>query len=429
MKFKLETEFQESEIGRIPKEWKVMRLGDISRIVSGYTFPLEMQGKTDGKYPFIKVNDMNSSYKYIDNAENYIDEIDLPILKARPFPVGTIIFPKIGMAIRLNKFRILKREALFDNNIAGIIVYNEKAHNEYLYYYLQGRIDLMSLAGMTTVPSITKTKLEKLLIPLPPLKEQEKIAEILSTVDRTIEVVDAGVARLEGLKKALMRELLTGRIRVREENGKTVFYRETEFQDTEIGKIPKDWKAVKLKEIVEPRKEIVEPNQVEPFTPYVGLEHVESGEVKLKRFGKAEDVKSTKLKFYKKDILYGKLRPYLDKAVISDINGVCSTDFIVMKTIYNVLPEYLIWILHSERFIRYSIQSMRGTNHPRTSWESLANFIVHLPPMIEQKAIANILFAVERLIELYDEEKARLERLKKKLMDLLLTGRVRVVEE
>jgi type I restriction enzyme S subunit len=263
----------------------------------------------------------------------------------------------------------------------------------------------------------------------PPLNEQVRIAEILSTVDRAIEVVDAGVVRLEGLKKALMSELLTGRIRVREENGKTVFYRETEFQEIEIGRIPKEWKAVKLKEIVEPRKEIVEPNQVEPFTPYVGLEHVESGEVKLKRFGKAEDVKSTKLKFYKKDILYGKLRPYLDKAVISDINGVCSTDFIVMKTIYNVLPEYLIWILHSERFIRYSIQSMRGTNHPRTSWESLANFIVHLPPMIEQKAIANILFAVERLIELYDEEKARLERLKKKLMDLLLTGRVRVVEE
>jgi len=215
--FYRETEFQEIEIGRIPKEWKVTRLGDISRIVSGYTFPLEMQGKTDGKYPFIKVNDMNSSYKYIDNAENYVDEIDLPILKARPFPVGTIIFPKIGMAIRLNKFRILKREALFDNNIAGIIVYNEKAHNEYLYYYLQGRIDLMSLAGMTTVPSITKTTLEKLLIPLPPLKEQEKIAKTLSTIDRTIELYYEEKAKFEKLKRGLTDLLLTGRVRVMEE--------------------------------------------------------------------------------------------------------------------------------------------------------------------------------------------------------------------
>jgi type I restriction enzyme S subunit len=420
MKFKLETEFQESEIGRIPKEWKVMRLGDISRIVSGYTFPLEMQGKTDGKYPFIKVNDMNSSYKYIDNAENYIDEIDLPILKARPFPVGTIIFPKIGMAIRLNKFRILKREALFDNNIAGIIVYNEKAHNEYLYYYLQGRIDLMSLAGMTTVPSITKTKLEKLLIPLPPLKEQEKIAEILSTVDRTIEVVDAGVARLEGLKKALMRELLTGRIRVREENGKTVFYREIEFRETEIGKIPRDWKVVKLGEVVEiwdkyriPVKE--NERKPGPF-PYCGANgiidyidgYTHDGEFVLLAedggfFGRFE--KSAY-------IMRGKFWANNHVHVLKAIKGTIISEFLMHYLNFTDLTPFIT-----------------GSTRPKLNQEAMKKIPIALPSLVEQMKIADILSTVDRTIELYYEERTRLDRLKRGLMDLLLTGRVRVVEE
>jgi type I restriction enzyme S subunit len=102
VKFKLETEFQETEIGKIPSEWKIVKLKDIGKIVSGFTFPLELQGKRSGKYPFVKVNDMNNSFKYIYSAENYVDDDELVKLKAKPHPPNTIIFPKIGMAVRLN---------------------------------------------------------------------------------------------------------------------------------------------------------------------------------------------------------------------------------------------------------------------------------------------------------------------------------------
>ena len=112
--FYKETDFKQTPIGKIPKQWRIVRLENVAEVVNGYTFPLGLQGKKTGKFPFLKVGDMNKAYKYIFDADNYVDESDLRKLKAKPFPKGTIIFPKIGMAMRLNKFRILGQDALFD---------------------------------------------------------------------------------------------------------------------------------------------------------------------------------------------------------------------------------------------------------------------------------------------------------------------------
>jgi len=129
------------------------------------------------------------------------------------YPPNTIIFPKIGMALYLNKFRILKTWGTFDNNVAGVIP--KKHEPEFLYYYFVGKVDLKRLSNQTTAPSIRKSTLEALIIPLPPLEEQRKIAEILSTVDKKLELEKKRKEKLERIKKGLMNDLLTGRRRVR----------------------------------------------------------------------------------------------------------------------------------------------------------------------------------------------------------------------
>jgi len=206
-------EFKDTEIGRIPKEWKVVKLSDKAEVVSGFGFPLDYQGKRSGKYPFIKVNDLNLTQKYAITADNFIDDEDLKALKAEVFPPNTIIFPKIGMAIYLNKFRILKTWGTFDNNIAGVIP--KEINPEFLFYYFLGKTDLKQLSGRTTAPSIRKTTLESILIPYPSLPEQQKIAEILSTVDKKLELERNEKTRLERIKQGLMDLLLTGKIRVK----------------------------------------------------------------------------------------------------------------------------------------------------------------------------------------------------------------------
>jgi type I restriction enzyme S subunit len=206
-------EFKDTKIGKIPKKWEIIRLGDIAEVESGFGFPLEYQGRKSGKYPFIKVGDMNKFEKYLTSAENFVEEEDVKSLKAKTFPPNTIIFPKIGMAIYLNKFRMLKTWATFDNNVAGVIP--KQCEPEFLFYYFVGKVDLKQLSSRTTAPSIRKTALESLMVPLPPPSEQQKIAEILSLTDEQIQLKKSEKTRLECVKHGLMNLLLTGKVRVK----------------------------------------------------------------------------------------------------------------------------------------------------------------------------------------------------------------------
>ena len=90
------------------------------------------------------------------------------------------------------------------------------------------------------------------------------------------------------------------------------------------------------------------------------------------------------------------------------------------------MKEFLIHILHSNDFIKHGIATTTGTNHPRTSWSAISKFKFGLPQRSEQQNIANILSAIDMKLELEKKEKIRLERIKRGLMDLLLTGKVRV---
>ena len=161
-------------------------LGDIAELRSGVGFPKVFQGKRNGDFPFAKVGDISevvrSGNNCIKDAPNWICEEDLPAIKGKPFPSGTIAFAKIGEAIRQN-FRVLSScPMLFDNNVMGIIPNQNIVYTQYLFYFLR-TIDLYSLAEKTTVPSIRKSTLERLFLPLPPLEEQKRIAVILDKAD------------------------------------------------------------------------------------------------------------------------------------------------------------------------------------------------------------------------------------------------------
>jgi type I restriction enzyme S subunit len=320
--------------------------------------------------------------------------------------------------------------------IMPIIELNKK----FLYYYLMVNFEkFRSTTVGTGIPHVNKKVFEEFPISVPPLHEQVRIAGILSTVDRAIEVVDAGVARLEGLKKALMRELLTGRIRVREENGKLVFYRETEFQDTEIGKIPREWRVKKLGELV--------------FEMYYGLTAKAVDQPTELRMLRTTDIKDNyrvdwdSLPYCEiTDNRRSNIQKYLlrkNDLVVSRA-GTTGMSILVDKDLNDVIfGSYLIKIKLNEsvaypKFIHYFMQSslywnqllpkQAGSTLKNISLPILKNILTPLPPINEQKLIPEILSTLDRTIELYHEERIRLDRFKRGLMDLLLTGKIRVVE-
>jgi type I restriction enzyme, S subunit len=159
-------------------------LSRVLEVVSGFGFPLEHQGDNAGTIPFFKVGDMNLPANRVEMREwnNAIDSKVLALLRARTYPKGTVIFPKIGAAIATGKKRILSSEATFDNNVMGLIP-GHFVDPRYLYYWTL-TFDFTKISNIGPVPSIRKSTVEKVEFPLLPLLEQERIVEILDQADR-----------------------------------------------------------------------------------------------------------------------------------------------------------------------------------------------------------------------------------------------------
>jgi type I restriction enzyme S subunit len=413
VKFKQETEFQktETEIGKIPREWRIVRLIEIAEVRGGKKLPENVESVV-----FIPMEAVPDNSLYVNYVIRNAGEVKSYVY-CEP---GDLLVAKITPSFENGKQGIVPYDLPGKFALATTEVYPIKCNNIdklFLFYLLKYppiRSKLASLMrGTTGRRRVSREALENTLLPYPPIHEQRRIAEILSTVDRVIEGVDAGVVRLEGLKKALMRELLTGRIRVREENGKPIFYRETEYQDTEIGKIPKEWKIVKLKEILTLRNGKRPTLSEEGWVPVYGANGImgytadflidNDYTIVIGRVGASGEVHLAQGKIW-----------------VSD-NALYSEKFNSSK----VFMPFLYYLLKDKKLSRFA----HKTTHPIITQSFLNNLPIQLPSLAEQQIIADILLTIDGAIELYYKEKDVLGRLKKGLMDVLLTGKVRMRED
>ncbi|MCO8055515.1 restriction endonuclease subunit S [Acinetobacter towneri] len=179
-------------------------LGSVVDLQAGIGFPTRLQGKTSGKFPFAKVGDISRNGRtgkpILSTVDNYIDQTDVESLRAKIIPEGSILFAKIGEAIKQNHRVISHRSLLIDNNAMAAIP-SEKIDNLYLYYFLK-QVDFYRLAPATTVPALRKSDLEKIKIPLPPLAEQRRIASILDKADELRQKRQQAIEKLDQLLQA-----------------------------------------------------------------------------------------------------------------------------------------------------------------------------------------------------------------------------------
>jgi type I restriction enzyme, S subunit len=134
--------------------------------------------------------------------------------------------------------------------------------------------------------------------------------------------------------------------------------------------------------------------------PYVGLEHIEEGSLRLIGIGNAKNVTSTKFRFSKGDILFGKLRPYFRKVIRPGFDGVCSTDIWVVRSKEGIDQGYLYYWMASNDFVNFATQGSEGTKMPRAKWDHVGRFQRQRLGVAEQRAIAHILGSLDDRIEL-----------------------------
>ena len=179
--------------------WPVVAIKEVASVESGFGFPTAYQGKTDGKIPFLKVSDMNlpGNETRIVSWNNVVSSDVLRRLKAKTFPAGTIIFPKIGAAIATNKKRILTCPSTYDNNVMGIAPDAGRLSSPFLHTWLIG-FDLSRWASGAQPPSMRKTVVEEHKIPLPSLAIQQTIVAELEAEQALVAANRELVERMEG---------------------------------------------------------------------------------------------------------------------------------------------------------------------------------------------------------------------------------------
>ena len=182
--------------------------------------------------------------------------------------------------------------------------------------------------------------------------------------------------------------------------------------------------TVRLADLCELIADPVRPG-ARPDAMYLGLEHLAPGRLVRIGCGKALDRRSNTSAFQPKDVLYGKLRPYLDKAVLSEEAGVCTTELLVLRSREDVDPRFLAALVHSPGFVEYAVSGTTGVQHPRTSWAHIREFEAPALALAEQQQLADLVWLVHEGLSQSERLVEEAQALKRAAMGTLFTRGLR----
>ncbi|MGP8329151.1 MAG: restriction endonuclease subunit S, partial [Methanosarcinaceae archaeon] len=216
--------------------------------------------------------------------------------------------------------------------------------NRYLFFAFRLKLEMLkSISTGAATKFLTLTILKDIDFELPSLPTQHKIASILSAYDDLIENNTRRIQILEEMAQALYREWFV--------EFRFPGHEKVKMVESELGMVPEGWDVKKLGDIAKEIRRSVKPDQINPETPYVGLQHIPRKSIALSEWGMASEVKSTKLSFKVGEILFGKIRPYFHKVAVAPISGVCSSDTIVISSIDANLFSIVLACVSSDEFV------------------------------------------------------------------------------
>jgi type I restriction enzyme S subunit len=413
MMFYKETNFKETPIGKIPKDWEVVMFSDVVNTLPGFAFSSKFFSKEKG-IPLIRIRDLGK-----DSTETFYNG---PYEEEYLVEKGDIL---VSMDGEFNVCLWKGPSGLLNQRVMKIWPKcKEKLEALYLYYGSQKPLKSFEYQiAATTVKHLLTEHFRLIKIPLPTeIKEQQKIAEILSTVDEAIQKTNEIIAKTERLKKGLMQELLT----------KGIGHKE--FKDTEIGRIPKDWEVVKLGEIGTFQYGITTSAKEED----TGLKLLritdirDDGTINWSEVPFCEISLSELSKYMLKvgDVLFARIGATTGKTcyINQEIRAVFGSYLIRFLPDVNsqINTKFLHLFTQSEMYWSQVNRMKGGQLKKGLNTQLLKEIKILLPPLEEQQKIAQVLSTVDKKLEIERNEKAKLEKIKQGLMDLLLTGKIRV---
>lgn len=397
--------YKATVLGIIPQEWEVIRLGDIVSITSGES-PSLYHLKAKGKYPYVKVEDLNNCEKYQESSREYSDDNNTTI------KAGSIIFPKRGASILNNKVRIAAKDIQMDSNMMAITPHTAIVDTEFLYIRILHE-RLYRIADTSSIPQINNKHIIPYKIAVPPLAEQRKIAEVLGVWDEAIEKQARLIEKLALRKRGLMQRLLTGKLRLPNFN--------------------EEWRNTIFSSVIEKMSNgyTYDVNGV-GNVPITRIETISKGIIDYSKVGNVLYVDELeKYKLHRGDILFSHINSieHIGKVAIfeGDEDLYHGMNLLLIRTKEVMSNIYLYYFLSSPIAIR-KVRSLakKAVNQASISIAELKKLVIYIPEIKEQTAIAEVLTAADREIELAKEKLEYLRRQKRGLMQQLLTGKKRI---
>ena len=311
----------------------------------------------------------------------------------------------------------------------------------YCYYLLLLERPRIVEQGSGTVFTNLKTDiLKRHRVRVPPLPEQRAIAHILGTLDDKIELNRRMNETLEAMARALFKswfvdfEPVRAKMEGRWRRGECLPGLPAEhydlfpdrLADSEMGEIPDGWGVKALGEVARQRRSGVKPDEIDAESPYIALEHMPKRCIALTQWSNAVGLASGKFKFEQGDILFGKLRPYFHKVGVAPLDGVCSTDIVVVHPTSNLWFGFVLGHTSSAEFVDSTDATSTGTRMPRTNWPDMARYKVALPSIEVSRAFTGLVEpCVNRIVSAIHESHS-LAAQRDALLPRLVSGAVGV---
>ena len=291
---------------------------------------------------------------------------------------------------------------------------------KYLFHYLDGFHSnggtIPMQTATTNIRNIKTPQYMDIDVPVPSIDEQHKIVELLedhlSRLDAA--VTDVKLAKLKAVqfRRSLLQASFIGYL--------------SDESFTIGSEIPPSWRKISLGNVLVPRKQKDIPSTF-PTLPYIGMEHVARDVGLINSFGSSADYRSAAPRVYEGDVLYGRLRPYLNKVAISPCEAFASGEFIVLPPNEEIIGKFLQLRLLSQDFVEFAGTLDTG-DRPRVSWEQISRFELALPPVDEQmKMISSLEEHLSRLdasVTLADTMEKQSNALRRSLLQAAFTGQL-----
>ena len=400
----------------IPENWVWVRLGDvILQNIGGGTPSKQEPSYWNGDIPWASVKDLNC-----DVLTKTIDSITAEGLEnssSNLIPKGTLI---ICTRMGLGKIALAEIDVAINQDLRAIFL-PECLNKHYFYHFYR----TLKMEGKgATVKGITVEELHNTPFPLPPLSEQQAIAEKLTRLLAEIDRLKAEEQSLASLQKAypqtLRASVLAAAVRgdlnersqehardllLRIQNEKQALQAQGSLKKTKalppVGanevpfEIPENWVWVRLGDVTDYGIGKQTPSEKIPAgSLIVEMEDIEKETYRLLDKNRERTPKSSKNSFVAGDVLYGKLRPYLKKVVVADESGFCSTEIIPFNGFGKINPQYLMFCMTSPFMLSSVNQLTYGMDMPRLGTNDAKNLLIPLPPLAEQQAIVEKLSAL-----------------------------------